>query len=126
MGWSDSSLTCPKCDSQKIGVIDSRQINGRRTRRRACDQCGARWTMVEVPIEMEGCFEAALASLDALIMSMRHTRQLLEAVCQVPKAPPTVLDAPSRAGSQIAPDAPAPAAARQSRGGRSFNGMGDH
>lgn len=44
-----SGLGCPKCASPLLIVLDSRQGDGKRLRRRKCHACGHRFTTMEVP-----------------------------------------------------------------------------
>ena len=44
----DEGFICPKCRKLTIGkVIDSRQTNYGRRRRRVCENCGGRFTTIE-------------------------------------------------------------------------------
>lgn len=57
-------MRCPFCGYEKTKVIDSRQSEGKKRRRRECPQCGKRYTtyeVVEKPVLMvckkDGSFE---------------------------------------------------------------------
>lgn len=41
-------MNCPKCKSERISVIDSRPATDLVRRRRKCDDCGARFSTVEI------------------------------------------------------------------------------
>ena len=48
---------CPECSGEKIKVIDSRQYEEGRVRRRECLTCNHRWGTVEIPMELyQQCF----------------------------------------------------------------------
>lgn len=42
-------MKCPECGSGNWRVIDTRVTQGGRRRRKACNDCGARWTTIEIP-----------------------------------------------------------------------------
>jgi transcriptional regulator NrdR family protein len=43
-------MQCPKCSGTEHRVLQTDPAEGRITRRRQCDDCGARFTTSEVPI----------------------------------------------------------------------------
>jgi len=43
-------MRCPRCDSEKLSVADSRHREGRIYRRRECRDCGYRFSTIELPI----------------------------------------------------------------------------
>lgn len=65
--WAGTlKMPCPKCGEGKSRVIDSR--NGRNNwqrRTRTCAKCHARWTTMEVPVEVLAALPRAVAGLRA-------------------------------------------------------------
>lgn len=43
-------MNCPKCNSNQVYVTDSRRKEGTVHRRRECQDCGHRYTTVEVDV----------------------------------------------------------------------------
>jgi transcriptional regulator NrdR family protein len=47
-------MRCPDCGSYNLGCIDTRESKtypGRRTRRHKCQDCGHRFSTIEIPVE---------------------------------------------------------------------------
>ena len=44
-------MKCPKCDSPKIGVADSRNAFGTIRRKRECKDCKHKWLTFEVTVD---------------------------------------------------------------------------
>lgn len=67
-------MRCPKCQSQQDSVTDSRELHGGRKvrRRRACSNCGARWTTYE-QIPPEPILRDSMA-----LMAIRTARDRLD------------------------------------------------
>lgn len=73
MGFSDSTLECPKCASDKVSVIDSRQNNGHRLRRRKCGSCKHRWSTIEVSVTMFKFIER----LESTIIELQNIQRMV-------------------------------------------------
>lgn len=43
-----AGVACPHCKSRLSAVVDSRDANGTRRRRRTCDECGGKFTTYEI------------------------------------------------------------------------------
>ena len=65
-------MVCPRCKSENVGVINSRNYgegDGVRYRRRACGACGHRWSTAELPLSAKHLLprvQTAIATLRAV------------------------------------------------------------
>lgn len=49
-------MLCPKCKSEQVFVVDTRNIGDTTWRRRKCESCGNRWNTKEIDQELYEAF----------------------------------------------------------------------
>lgn len=64
-------FNCPKCESRKSFVVDTRMTNKVIRRRRKCADCSHRWTTYESSID----FASVLASTRSMTRTLNELRK---------------------------------------------------
>lgn len=67
-------MKCPNCESGNWRVIDTRVTQGGRRRRKECNDCGERWTTIEIP-------QAVLNDLQKQISGLENKLDMLFQFC---------------------------------------------
>ena len=92
----EGDFLCPNCKGGLVAVIDSRQVEEGRRRRRGCGTCGHRWSTVEVSIDYLQHLQDAVNALETCRGTLTAALRSISAV-QCKGLPPADEDLPNAA-----------------------------
>lgn len=64
-------MICPKCKSNETIIVDSRAYENTTRRRRSCNECGERWSTIEVLVEEHVRMVAANKQMQSIITQIQ-------------------------------------------------------
>jgi len=74
------------CEHKESKCIDTRAIEGGRKRRYVCNNCGERWTTVELKLNNKPQYRKGFTAVDGIIEQLSITKEQALAIKQLLKS----------------------------------------